>query len=101
MLHRADSRFKTNVKDNNILKLKVWHDAEARVLHWGPTESGKHETMYCKDLAPDSRGEVFHFCYPRNCGVSEGTIITYQYLGRQLKSFRPEAPRFLRVYEEV
>ena len=61
VLRKADSRFKPNIKDNNILKLKKWQDAEARVERWTLTESGKHWSMCCEDINGSPQRAKFQF----------------------------------------
>ena len=104
VLRKADSRFKPNIKDNNILKLKKWQDAEARVERWTLTESGKHWSMCCEDINGSPQRAKFQFgvydVEAKPPGVEPGTIITYRCIGWNTNG-RPQSAHFWRIRVDV
>ena len=104
VLRKADSRFKPNIKDNNILKLKKWQDAEARVERWTLTESGKHWSMCCEDINGSPQRAKFQFgvydVEEKPPGVEPGTIITYRCIGWNTNG-TPQSAHFWRIRVDV
>ncbi len=102
MLHRGDSLYKTT-RNNDLLKLKTFEDAEAKVL--AITEGkGKYQGMMGALLVENEERIKFKI----GGGFSDemrrnppkiGAIITYKYYGKT-KNNKPRFASFLRVRED-
>ena len=99
MLHRGDSIYKSG-RSNDLLKLKIFSDAEATVLAYKPGK-GKYSGMMGSMLVRDQRGKEFSI----GTGFSDlqrskpppiGAIITFRYNGFTANGI-PRHARFLRI----
>lgn len=99
MLHRGDAPYH-GYRSNDLLKLKLFHDADARVMARLPG-AGKYQGMMGALLVETPRGRQFRL----GTGFSDkqrahppaiGSIITYRYRGRT-ESGLPRFPSFMRV----
>ena len=99
MLHRADSRFHGGRSDD-LLKLKKWQDAEAKVLEILPGK-GKFQGMMGALKVRDMDGNIFKIGSGYSLQMREnppppGSIITFKYTGRTSKG-KPKFTSFLRI----
>lgn len=102
MLHRAESYYKSG-RTNDILKLKTYEDAEAKVLKHLPGK-GKYQGMLGAILVENEEGVQFKI----GSGFSDqqrqnppaiGSIITYKFYGKT-KNNKPKFASFLRVRQD-
>ncbi|MGI9302878.1 MAG: DNA ligase [Gammaproteobacteria bacterium] len=99
MLHRREARYLVG-RSNDLLKLKLFDDAEAVVLGYRPGK-GRYKGMTGSLRVRDERGNIFHI----GSGLSDaqrhnppavGTRITFRYQGLTRNGI-PRFPVFLRV----
>ena len=99
MLHRADAPYRTG-RDDVLLKLKPWQDAEATVIGYAPGK-GKYSGMTGALKMQMPNGKTFRL----GSGLSEalrrnpppiGTLVTYRYQALT-PSGLPRFARYLRV----
>jgi DNA ligase-1 len=102
VLHRADALYQTT-RNDDLLKLKTFEDAEAKVLSIIEGK-GKYQKMMGALLVENEQGIKFKI----GGGFSDemrqnpppiGTIITYKYYGKT-KDSKPRFASFLRVRED-
>ncbi len=102
MLHRADALYATGRSDV-LLKVKLWHDAEATVIAHRPGK-GKYHGMLGSLRVRTTEGDEFML----GTGLSEavrrnpppiGTVITYRYRDQTSRGL-PRFASFLRVRED-
>jgi DNA ligase-1 len=101
MIHREDSLYST-VRNDDLLKLKSFFDAEAKVLkHF--SGKGKYQEMMGSILVENEEGVRFKI----GGGFSDqerkkppiiGSVITYKYYGKT-KNNKPRFASFLRIRE--
>lgn len=103
MLHRGDAPYH-GYRSNDLLKLKPYRDAEARVVAYLPGK-GKYQGMMGALLVQGPDGRQFRI----GTGFSDaertrppaiGSVITYQYWGRT-RTDLPRFPSYLRVRRPV
>jgi DNA ligase len=103
MLHRADAPYLSG-RNDALLKLKPWLDAEAVVVGYMMPASGKYRDMIGALQVEMPGGQRFDVGSGLPAAVRRrpppiGTRITYHY--QQLtKNGLPRSPRYLRVPEE-
>lgn len=102
MLHRADSLYKAT-RNDDLLKLKTYEDAEAQVIEIVPGH-GKYQGMMGAILVENEEGIKFKI----GTGFSDdertsppkiGSIITYKFFGKT-KNNKPRFASFVRVRED-
>ena len=102
MLHRADSLYHSGRSDD-LLKLKPWQDAEAKVVEILPGK-GKFSGMMGSLLVTDESGRRFRIGTgfsnkERRNPPAVGTVITYKFNGTTKKGL-PKFASFLRIYQQ-
>ncbi|MBS4097176.1 MAG: DNA ligase [Sulfuricella sp.] len=104
MLHRGDSLYRAE-RNDDLLKLKPYEDAEARVVGHIPGK-GRHAGQLGALQLETPQGLRFRL----GSGFSDaqrrdppplGSWVTYRYTERHAKSGLPRFPRFLRVREDI
>ncbi len=103
MLHNGSALY-TAGRSNNLLKVKIYQDAEATVIGHQPGK-GKYSGLLGSLLVVDKEGNRFKL----GSGLSDqqrknpppiGSTVTYRFTGRTINGL-PRFAHFLRVYSEL
>lgn len=103
MLHNGSALY-TAGRSNNLLKVKIYQDAEATVIGHRPGK-GKYSGLLGSLLVIDKEGNRFKL----GSGLSDqqrknppliGSTVTYRFTGRTINGL-PRFAHFLRVYAEL
>lgn len=103
MLHRGDSLYRAE-RNDDLLKLKPFEDAEARVIAHLPGK-GRHAGQLGALEVETPQGQRFRLGggftdTQRRDPPPVGSWVTYRFTERHAKSGLPRFPRFLRVRED-
>ncbi|RUM41845.1 MAG: DNA ligase [Desulfocapsa sp.] len=103
MLQRKDAPYQAK-RSHDLIKVKLWEDAEARVIAHYPGK-GKYEHVMGSILVENASGIQFRLGsgfndQQRASPPAIGTIVTYKYYGSS-PSGKPRFASFLRIRETI